>query len=213
MIFLHHSTGQNIWEGGVQKVVEQAGYSIIEQEFPKDSPYGWENFPYDYWNIWVNHGDEDFYMQEPTLKTLADNYNLIAFKHCFPVGHILPDTGDPDVTSSEKTLENYKAQYNALKEKMHEYPDTKFLIWTGAALIESETDPDSARKMKEWVDWVVNNWDEEGDNIYVWDFYNLETEGSLYMQDAYSDGDSHPNPIFSDTAAPLFGERMIEVMQ
>ncbi|MFH0853679.1 MAG: hypothetical protein V1853_04725, partial [bacterium] len=61
IIFLHHSTGGNIWDGGVSDWFDEynnandTSYAITDQEFPKDSPYGWENYPYDYWNIWVNH--------------------------------------------------------------------------------------------------------------------------------------------------------------
>ena len=195
------------------ELIENVGYSITEQNFPEDSPYGWENYPYDYWNIWVNHGDEDYYMEEPTIKTLANNYDLIIFKHCYPVGNIEPDTGNPDASSSEKTLENYKAQYEALKNKMHEFPDTNFLVWTGAAMIESETDPESASRMQEFVSWVIKEWDEEEDNIYIWDFYNLETEGVLYMQEKYSDGDSHPNEEFSQYSAPLLVEKILEIIK
>ena len=37
-------------------------YHIKEMAFPKDAPYGWNNYPYDYYNIWVkNAGDKTFY--------------------------------------------------------------------------------------------------------------------------------------------------------
>ena len=212
IIFLHHSTGENIWYGGVPDLIEEAGYSITEQNFPTDSPYGWENYPYDYWNIWVNHGNEDYYLEEPTLSTLTQNYDLIIWKHCYPVGYIMPNTGNPDVSSSEKTLENYQLQYNELKNKMHEYPDTKFLVWTGAAMIEAETDPQSAKYMQEWVNWITDEWDEEDDNIFLWDFYNLETEGGLYLKKEFSAGDSHPNEEFSNYAAPLLVNKIIEII-
>lgn len=212
IIFLHHSTGEIIWNGGLPELLEEKGYGIIERDFPKDSPYGWENYPYDYWNIWVNHGDRDYYMDEPTLETLAPEYDLIIWKHCYPVGHIMPDTGDPDPSSPAKTVENYKAQYSALKEKMREYPDTDFLVWTGAAMVEAETDPESAQRMKKWTDWVIYEWDEDGDNIHIWDFYGLETGGALYLKPGYSAGDSHPNDELSEYAAPLLAEKITEIL-
>ncbi|MBU0671184.1 hypothetical protein KKF29_03435 [Patescibacteria group bacterium] len=211
IIFLHHSTGENIWNGGLAE--ELSEYSIEEQEFPKDSPYGWENYPYDYWNIWVNNAGESEYMDEPTLEMLTQNYDVIMFKHCFPVGYIEEDTGNADIASSEKTLENYKLQYNALKEKMLEFPNSTFIVWTGATLVESETDPSYAERMQEFVNWVKTEWDEEGDNIYIWDFYDLETEGNLYLKDSYSQGDSHPNESFSLMVAPYLANRIRGIIE
>jgi len=217
-IFLHHSTGENIWNGGVPEYFDDyndnkgSDYRITELDFPSEE-YGWENYPYDYWNIWVNHGDQSEYQGQPTLDTFTQDYEVIIWKHCFPVGYMEEDYGNGDITSSDKTLSNYKLQYDALKKKMHEYPDTKFVVWTGAALIQSETDGAQARRAQDFVDWVKNTWDNGGDNIYIFDFYELETEGELYMQDRYSDGDSHPNESFSAEAASKFAQRVIDIME
>ena len=73
---LHHSTGYNIWRGGNTSIVKRAlrklklssksevekwfsnynskngtNYLITEQNFPKREPYGWKNYPFDYYNI------------------------------------------------------------------------------------------------------------------------------------------------------------------
>jgi len=74
IIFLHHSTGYNIWLGNTNKYISKltgkgdvikcfdkynrknnTDYHITEQFFPKSSPYGWNNYPYDYYNIWVKN--------------------------------------------------------------------------------------------------------------------------------------------------------------
>jgi len=217
--FLHHSTGRAVWDGGVRdrlrKIGRETGANYIAEEivFPKESPYGWNNYPYDYWNIWVNHGGAQPYMEEPTLEILAAEYDIIAFKHCFPVSAVLPDTGEPDVSSAEKRAENYRAQYEALKEKMRRFPGTRFIVWTGAALVEGATTPEQARRAGEFFEWVTAEWDEEGDNIYVFDFFELETEGGLYMKDEYarSGTDSHPSGDFARKAAAAFADRIAEV--
>lgn len=221
IIFLHHSTGEVIWSGGVPEWFDEynaendTDYQIAAQDFPKDSPYGWENYPYDYWNIWVNHAGNKPYKQEPTLEILADEYDVVAFKHCFPVSDIEESYGEADVTSSEKTEENYKLQYNALKEKMHEFPDTDFIVWTGAAQVKGATDADYARRAQGFFNWVVNDWDEAGDNIYIWDFYALETEGGMYLLDKYASDpyDSHPSEKFGQKVAPLFGQKVVDVVE
>jgi len=221
IIFFHHSTGENIWNGGVadwftdynQK--NNTAYQISEQNFPKDSPYGWENYPYDYWNIWVNHAGNNYFKEEPTLEILTEQYDLIIFKHCFPVSDIEENTGSPDISSPKKTLENYKLQYRALKDKMREFPNNKFLVWTGAAQVAGEISEENAARAKEFFDWVKNEWDEKNDNIYIWDFYALETEGQLYIKNEYAAGpdDSHPNITFSRKIAPYYGQRIVDIIE
>jgi hypothetical protein len=221
IIFLHHSTGRIIWDAGVEECLKEYSRgggikcSIEERAFPREKPYGWKNYPYDYWNIWVRNGDRKKYMKEPTLKWLTRRYDIIVFKHCFPVSDLKECDMEPSVDSEFKCPENYKLQYKALKEKMHSYPDSRFLLWTGAALARSATDRESARRAREFFEWVREEWDEKGDNIFIWDFYELETGGGLYLKDEYarSSTNSHPSENFARKAAPLFCNRLIDVME
>jgi hypothetical protein len=237
VLFLHHSTGFNIWKGktsNIGRIDRMRGkeydvpawftnynkshgtnYQIKEQAFPKTKPYGWHNYPYDYYNIWVKHGDDNYFREEPTLKTLTVKYDLIIFKHCFPVSGIEDDLGNPNIDSPDKRIENYKLQYEALKETIHQFPDTKFLLWTGAALVKRETTPEKAARSSEFFDWVVNDWDEKNDNLFLWNFYKLETEGGIYLKDEYavSQNDSHPNKEFAARVVPLFCQRIVEVIE
>jgi len=219
IIFLHHSTGGCVWEGGVPAKLDKYNrtrgtqYRISQREFPKDSPYGWENYPFDYWNIWVKHAGAAPFKQEPTLEMLTPKYGVIVWKHCFPVSSVEEDTGSPDVGSADKRVENYKIQYAALKKKMLQFPKTKFVVWTGAALLAGETDPASAKRAKAFFDWVRATWDTPGDNIFVWDFRQLETGGGLYLKAENAQGDSHPNATFSKRAAALFSQRLVDVIE
>jgi hypothetical protein len=218
IIFLHHSTGWVIWGGGVENYISDynsshgTDYIIEERAYPDGTNYPWANYPYDYWKIWVD-ATGPTYSEQDTLVTLTADYDVIVFKHCFPVSNIEADTGNPDITSETKSIENYKLQYNALKAKMHQYPSKKFIVWTGAALIESETTPENAERARQFFQWVRESWDEKGDNIFVWDFWTLETEGGLYLKPAYSAGDSHPNDSFAATVAPYFGKRVVDVIE
>jgi uncharacterized protein YlzI (FlbEa/FlbD family) len=234
MIFLHHSTGNNILKGNVGKLnykmfkqgdlekwikaynkKNNTAYQFTHRFFPKKEPYGWNNYPYDYYNIWVKNGGQEKYKEEPTLEILTKEYDTIIWKHCFPVSRIKQDSEKTDIDSSEKTLGNYQLQYNALKEKLHQFPDTTFILWTGAALVKDATTEDQAERMRQFVDWVINTWDEKGDNIFLWDFYSLQTEGGLYLKEEYAKGpkDSHPNKEFSGMVAPLMGQRIVDVLE
>jgi hypothetical protein len=221
IVFLHHSTGNCIWKGGVPEWLAEynaangVSYSAVEQAFPKKEPYGWNNYPYDYWNIWVNNAGDEPFQDELTLEMLTRDYDVIIWKHCFPVSSIKPDTGSPDIASPVKSLENYKLQYAALKEKMRSFPDAQFIVWTPAALVESKTDAVAAERVREFTKWLIEEWDEPGDNIFLWDFYALETAGGLYVPEANagSPTDSHPNKEFSAKAAPSFAQRIVDVIE
>ena len=232
-IFLHHSTGEGVIKGDVSKISwklfkqgsfgkwlkdynkdNKSNFIVDEVRFPKKQPYGWKNYPFDYYNIWVKHAGQEPYMEEPTLEMLTKDYGLIIFKHCYPVSKIEADSGNANIDSEEKQLQNYKLQYEALKAKMKSFPDTKFLVWTGATHVKANTTEEMALRMKEWTNWVRNVWDEKGDNIFLWDFYELETEGGLYLQDQYAamPNNSHPGEAFSVSVAPLFGQRVVDVL-
>jgi hypothetical protein len=235
IIFLHHSTGMNIWKGETSRVAYKifkkgvvqkwfsqfnksngTDYQIEQMNFPNnEGGYGWKNYPYDYYNIWVkNEGDKTF-MNEPTLELLTKKYNVIIWKHCYPVSDILPDTGKADVDSEEKRIENYKLQYSQLKEKMRSFPKTTFIVWTGASLTKGSTTPEKAERAKEFFTWVKEQWDEAGDNIFLWDFNGLETENGLYFKDEYASSptDPHPNKTFASRVAPLMCQRIVDVVE
>jgi hypothetical protein len=221
VLLLHHSTGGVIWSGGVPAWFAQynathgTNYQIAERIFPQDAPYGWQNYPYDYWNIWVEHAGDSLYMEEPTLERLTAQYDLIIWKHCYPVSNIEEDTGKPDIRSREKRLENYLLQYEALKAKMRQFPQNRFVVWTGAALVQSSTTEENALRAQRFFAWVRDTWDEPGDNIFVWDLHTLQTGGGLYLSpgNAAAADDSHPSEAFARQAAPLLCQRIVEVIE
>ena len=112
---------------------------------------------------------------------------------------------------------------------MREFPDTRFIVWTGAAKVGKvslrqrvaallrgrEIGADSAKRARSFFEWVKNEWDEAGDNIYLWDFYKLETDGGLYMKEKYaaSSTDSHPTKAYSEKIAPLICRRIVDVTE
>lgn len=220
IIFLHHSTGGRVWNSGVPKLIKEynqnnkTNYQISEQNYPSTKGgYPWSNYPYDYYNLWVKHTGDSQDKKELNLDQIAANYDVIIFKHCFPVSQIKADTGKPNIDSNKKSLENYKLQYNALRDRMLQFSDKKFIVWTGAALSEDSTTLEQAKRSKEWANWIKNEWDKADDNIFIFDFEQLETEGELYLKYPSKNKDSHPNADFSKTAASEFVKKIIEVIQ
>jgi len=233
IIFLHHSTGKSIWLGKTNRYINKltgksdvgeyfkkynakngTEYQIIERNFPKVAPYGWKNDPFDYYNIWVKNAGDKPYMAEPTLEILTKEYNLIIFKHCYPSSRIEPDIFPPNIDSDFKSIQNYKLQYNALKSKMHQFPKNKFILWTPAVMIKSQMTEEEAIRTREFYNWLMNEWKEQDDNIYIWDFYKYETEGGLYFSDKYAEStdNSHPGRVFSERLSPVFSQFVINVI-
>nr|WP_321409488.1 hypothetical protein [uncultured Carboxylicivirga sp.] len=195
--------------------LKKVNYQITEMTFPKASPYGWNNYPYDYYNIWVKHAEEDYYLEEPTLEALSAMYDVIIFKHCFPVSNIEADSDSSNVDSEEKTIGNYKLQYLALKKKLLSFPETKFVLWTPTALVKNATNEEESERANQFYNWVKEEWDRNGDNIYLWDFRQLQTEGGLYFKEEYaqSTNDSHPNQNFANIAVNKLFNRLIDIIE
>jgi hypothetical protein len=234
VIFLHHSTGYSVWTGRTNKYVyrltgkgdvqrffdkynrnNDTRYLITDRFFPKKEPYGWNNYPFDYYNIWVKNAGSSPYMDEQTLEILTREYDIIIFKHCYPGSNIVADSGTPDINSPVKSVENYKLQYEALKQKMHEFPDNKFIVWTPAVNTAALMTEEEGERTRLFHDWVINEWDEKGDNIFIWDFYEYETKGGLYLaeENAFSPVNSHPARGFATRVAPLFSKFVIDVIE
>jgi hypothetical protein len=237
ILFLHHSTGEVILHAGetpsllkrkllgnrsfVSRWLDKynkenkTNYVFENRYFPKSNLYGWSNYPYDYYNIWVKHAGDEPYKSEPTLEILTPKYDLIIFKHCYPVSDIAENSDQPNIDSETKTIDNYKLQYEALRLKMAEFPETKFLVWTGAARVETAITREQAERAKQFFDWVKSDWIANSTNIFIFDFYTQETEGLLYLknENAQSPSNSHPGKLFARKAAELFCRRIVEVIE
>jgi hypothetical protein len=230
IVFLHHSTGGIIWEGGRGRIARKLGfdadvpkwfkiynknnqknYSITESSYPVKMG----NDPYDYYNIWVKNAGDKTYEGEQTLEILTRNYDVIVFKHCFPSSNIEPDTVVPNINSKIRTIKNYKLQYNALKEKLNSFTQNKFIVWTPPARVKSNTNEDEAKRAMEFYEWVKNEWDIKGDNIFIWDVRKFQVENKLYLQEHYADSpdNSHPNQEFAELVAPYFCQRIVDVIE
>jgi hypothetical protein len=190
-------------------------YSIKEMEFPKETPYGWKNYPYDYYNIWIKNAGQEPFMEEPTLEMLTKEYQVIIFKHCFPVSNIKPDQDTVNISSEVRTISNYELQYQVLRDKLHEFPGTKFILFTGAVQVEANIKEEDAIRAREFFSWVTDEWDLPGDNIYIWDLYKLQTEGGLYFREDYavSPSNSHPNKVFASRIVKLLFNRIIDIIE
>lgn len=232
-IFLHHSTGNGVWKGGVPEWIadynatHNSNFQATEFSYP-NKPYPWANYPYDFWNLWVNNSCDSNEKNIECLNTLVDEYDLIIIKHCFPGAAIKADTGNPDIASQTKTLENYKLQYRGLRELFDSYPATKFMVWTLAPLHRLATNEEDAARAKEFVEWVKTEWLTENgkshSNISIFDFFELAAEPNpsplngemnclrYEYELSHDNDDSHPNAAANTTIAPHFAKAIVDAL-
>jgi hypothetical protein len=237
ILFLHHSTGGNLYaqgnvDGWISAYNAENGtdYQIEERAYP-NSPYPWSNYPYDYWNLWVNGACDDAQAGIACMDTLARGYDVVIFKHCFPGADVEEDTGTPDIASSRKSLENYKLQYRALRDLMDSHADTQFIVWTLAPLHRLATTTSNAARARVFVDWVRDEWlSEDGrahPNIAIFDFWGYAAEENngtstgqgpvntlrYEYERSHSDSDSHPNVLANETIGPHFAEFIVDTIE
>jgi hypothetical protein len=239
ILFIHHSTGGGVYnQGNVASwftnynTTNNKSYQITERAYP-DTPYPWENYPYDYWNLWVNPSTtcNSANSKIECINTITQNYNVIIFKHCFPGAGIGADGATSSVSSSSKTLGNYKLQYRALRAMMDGYPNNKFIVWTLAPLHRNATNVDDAARARQFVNWVKTQWlTEDGKshpNIYVFDFYGIVAESNPTpvngkvncLKYDYEGGhaadysDSHPNTAANMVAGPAFAQFIVDCIE
>jgi len=233
VIFLHHSTGGNVYnQGDVAEYISNyntqngTDVQITERAYP-NSPYPWNNYAYDYWNLWINSACDNASSGIECLESIASNYDIIIWKHCYPGAGIGDASGEGDITSSSKTIPNYKLQYRALRDKMDALPDNDFIVWTLAPLHRLATSEEQAARAGEFVNWVKNDWlTEDGKthpNIFIFDFFGIVAEqgaspaqGFQYclkydFEGSHESSDSHPNTLANETAGPVFAQYIIDV--
>lgn len=234
-IFLHHSTGGNVfYQGEVTSWISEynsnngTDFQVDERAYPTD-PYPWNNYPFDYWNLWINNVCDNSDIDIECLDKITQDYDMVIFKHCFPGAQINPDDGDPSVSSEYKSLANYKLQYRALRALMDSYPENKFVIWTLVPLHRLATNHENAARAREFVDWVKTTWLLEDEiphpNIYVFDFFGYSAENNsdpaegkvnclkFEYEISHETNDSHPNLTANQTIGPLFAQFIVDAFE
>jgi hypothetical protein len=138
---------------------------------------------------------------------LTQSYEVIVFKHCFPVSDIEPDTGTPDVMSSRRSLENYRLQYAALKEKLLSFPNHRFILWTGSALIAAASMRGGAGHGSGVLHWVKEEWMRRETTSYCSTSLSSRRRVAISSRGLLS-GRLASNSDFAVRVAPLFVNRL-----
>jgi hypothetical protein len=218
-IFLHHSTGQNIWgpNGSSTSVPQEMdnyntlhGYTGMQAVTMNEEWWS----PSD--NEWVT---QHAFFEDPSPVTGIGYYlpgnRIIVIKSCFP-SSAMSGTGLPDDTLSPdmKTMVNYKWHWRHIVKVMKSHPENFFVIWTNAPLEPGSTNADEAALSEWFCTWAKDTLAAGLDpvlglfpgNVYVFDFFHKLTgpNGMMLSQYAAGPGDSHPNAAATALVAPQF---------
>jgi hypothetical protein len=142
--------------------------------------------------------------------------DVVMFKSCFPNSDIAAEGAAPgDPASSARTLANYKAVFERLKEQFAKHPDRLFIHMTTPPLVPKATTSENARRAREFDRWLVEEFlpryrSETGlDNFAIFDLYDILADDDNYLRQEFrlgSDDNSHPNAPANKVAAQKFME-------
>ena len=210
IIFLHHSCGQNLIEqGGVREGFTALGYEFYDHGYNDeglrlaDGSYTGTNF-----DVPDDNTDPDGFaaifaqpLHDPPDNTFSHlmQYDVIAFKSCFPVSNI----GD------DAQLAEYKSYYLSIRNRMDQYPDKIFIVVTQPPQVPSNSDPAEAARARAFANWLQSDEYLAGHpNVFVFDFFGLLAGDDNFLRPEYrvDEYDAHPNELANRTIGPLFVE-------
>jgi hypothetical protein len=224
ILFIHHSTGGNlIKEGKLRNKLKLLDSKI---EF-WDHSYNFfpllANFTHlkglsdnnekitgtDY-NIVVSNNSPkeyaDIFSRDSNDSTLRQilNYDLIAFKNCYPTTRI----------STDQQLENDIKYYKIIRDNLKKYPSKQFVILTPPPARKETTNIINSKRAKKLVDWLNSKeFSQDISNIHIFDFYSLLADENGFLKNEYTrllPWDSHPNRKANKFIAPIFASYLMK---
>ena len=216
MIFLHHSVGKNIlYEGGLKDSLEEAGILV------KGSTYGDEIGEETDLRHWLPKFEQDMdgilsFKAHPNMYYDNGTANdIVMFKSCFPNSHVGEGTGPGDATDRKRTIANYKAVFEGLKNEMAKNKDRLFIYLTAPPLVPEGTTAEHAARAREFNVWLIEDFlprysKETGlNNFVVFDLFDFLAGEDNFLKKEYRrerSGDAHPNAVANKAVAARFME-------
>jgi hypothetical protein len=211
VIFLHHSVGADLIEqGGVRQRLGALGYEFYDHGYNDDglvlADGTWTGLNFD---VPDDNTDPDGFanifaqpLHDPPDNTFSHlmQYDVIAFKSCFPVSDI----------QSDDQLTEYKSYYLSIRDRMDQYPDKIFIVLTPPPQVAAYTETEAAARARAFANWLASDEYLGGHpNVFTFDLFDLLADPSInvlradYQADKY---DAHPNELANQTIGPLFAD-------
>ncbi|MCD6162122.1 MAG: hypothetical protein J7K40_06885 [candidate division Zixibacteria bacterium] len=215
MVFLHHSVGSGIlYEGGLQD-------SLLEMNIlVKSSTYGSEIGEHTDMCYWLPKFQNDmdkiikFKSHPNKYYTDGSSNDIVMFKSCFPNSFIAGEGHEPgNPLSNERTIANYKAVFNQLRNEIAKNNDKLFIYLTAPPLVSDGKSFQEANRAREFNNWLINDFLPDYkkstgfDNFAIFDLFNALAGSDNFLKAEYCvnrKGDSHPNTKANKEVAAKF---------
>ncbi len=228
VIFLHHSTGQNlIKQGNVRALFTQKGYQFWDHDYntigltrpdgtrtqtsydiPELSPGVRGGGNTDPEGLAVLFAQPVHNSPDNAFSRLLQHEVLI-FKSCFPNSAI----------KSDESLAQLKTLYLGMRDVMDQHPDRLFIFLTTPPLHPKATNSSEAARARALAQWLQSDEYLKGHpNLFVFPFFDLLADPGTNMlrteyQRAPNATDSHPNTLANQTVGPLFVDFVEKAIQ
>jgi hypothetical protein len=211
IIFLHHSVGESLIEqGNVRQRLTDMGYDFYDHGYNDDglvlADGTWTGSNFD---VPDDNTDPDGFadifaqpLHDPPDNTFSYlmQYDVIAFKSCYPVSDI----------QSDEQLDEYESYYLSMRDRMDEYPDKVFVVVTPPPQVPANTDAETAARARAFAEWLGSDEYLSGHpNVFTFDFFDLladPSDNTLRLDYQAEEEDAHPNALANETIGPLFAD-------
>lgn len=223
LIFLHQSTGANlINDGQLRNRLADSGLALWDQGYnylgladPQGNPSGYSySVPNDLTDppaLAHIFSQREYPLPLNTLSGLLQ-HEVIILKSCFdPTSHI----------ESDAELEEYKAAYLAMRQRMSQHPDKLFILLTQPPLNPAETNPGEAKRARTLAGWLASE-AFKGDlpNLAVFDLFDRlavtddsSPDANMLRPEYRNGGDSHPNTRANQAIAPAIADFILHSVE
>ncbi len=230
VLFIHHSTGGNlIKEGNLRDEIKKLDPTVEfwDHNYNLNPVFGTFLAKFTHlkglsdnngkvtgtdYNIVISNNSPKEYadifsrdLNDPTLKSILD-YDVIAFKNCYPTTRI----------STDEQLEEDIKYYKIIRDNLKKYSNKKFIVFTPPPARKKTTNMEQATRAKKLVDFLNSKvFIGNSKNIYVFDFYNLLADENGYLKKEFNrllPWDSHPNKKANLDISPFFASYMANVI-
>ncbi|MCD4684796.1 MAG: hypothetical protein K8S97_02530 [Anaerolineae bacterium] len=210
VLFMHHSTGQGIIQGGsVREGFTARGYEFWDHGYNEeglvDAAGNWLGVN---WDMPGDNTDPDGWyaifnqpVTSPPSNTFSHmlEYDVIIFKSCFPSAHIYDDF----------MWAQYQEYYLSIRDVADQHPDKLFVPFTTPPLVPNETDAAAAARARRWAEYLTSDEYLAGHpNIAVFDIFTHAADAQGFLRAEYrgDEWDSHPNDVANAALGPLLVE-------
>jgi len=217
IIFLHHSTGQNLIDGGgVREGLTALGYLFFDHGYNgeglrlADGAWSGESF-----NVPDDNTDPDGFAaifsqpyHDPPDNAFSHlmKYDVILFKSCFPTSNIADDG----------QLRDYQDYYLSIRDTIDQYPQKLFVVVTPPPQVPNNSNPDEGRRARAFASWLNSNEYLEGHpNLVTFDFFNLLAGEDDFLKPSYrvDEWDAHPNDLANQHIGPILVDYLDNAIQ